>query len=40
MGPSRDFGSVEMSRGGEEAIAALNGRNFQRITLIVNEEGA
>jgi RNA recognition motif-containing protein len=36
-GRSRGFGFVEMSAGGDEAIAALNGTQFQGRTLTVNE---
>jgi RNA recognition motif-containing protein len=36
-GRSRGFGFVEMSDGGEAAIAALNGAQFQGRTLTVNE---
>jgi len=36
-GRSRGFGFVEMSSGGEEAIRALNGAQFQGRTLTVNE---
>jgi RNA recognition motif-containing protein len=36
-GQSRGFGFVEMSEGGEEAIAALNGALFQGRNLTVNE---
>jgi RNA recognition motif-containing protein len=36
-GRSRGFGFVEMSSGGEEAIRALNGSQFQGRTLTVNE---
>jgi RNA recognition motif-containing protein len=36
-GQSRGFGFVEMSEGGDEAIAALNGAPFQGRTLTVNE---
>jgi RNA recognition motif-containing protein len=36
-GRSRGFGFVEMSEGGDEAIAALNGAQFQGRTLTVNE---
>ena len=36
-GRSRGFGFVEMSEGGDEAIAALNGTPFQGRTLTVNE---
>jgi|SRR6516165_2250908 RNA recognition motif-containing protein len=36
-GRSRGFGFVEMSSGGEAAIAALNGAQFQGRTLTVNE---
>ena len=36
-GRSRGFGFVEMSEGGAEAIAALNGAQFQGRTLTVNE---
>jgi RNA recognition motif-containing protein len=36
-GRSRGFGFVEMSQGGAEAIAALNGQNFQGRDLTVNE---
>jgi RNA recognition motif-containing protein len=36
-GQSRGFGFVEMSSGGEEAIRALNGAQFQGRTLTVNE---
>ena len=35
-GRSRGFGFVEMSEGGDEAIAALNGAQFQGRTLTVN----
>ncbi len=36
-GRSRGFGFVEMSEGGDEAIAALNGSQFQGRNLTVNE---
>ena len=36
-GRSRGFGFVEMSEGGDEAIAKLNGTDFQGRTLTVNE---
>ena len=36
-GRSRGFGFVEMSDGGEAAINALNGTEFQGRTLTVNE---
>jgi RNA recognition motif-containing protein len=36
-GRSRGFGFVEMSDGGEGAIGALNGAEFQGRTLTVNE---
>ena len=36
-GRSRGFGFVEMSSGGQEAIDALNGTNFQGRNLSVNE---
>jgi RNA recognition motif-containing protein len=36
-GRSRGFGFVEMSSGGETAIAALSGSQFQGRTLTVNE---
>src|SRR4051812_12049866 len=36
-GRSRGFGFVEMSSGGQEAIEALNGTNFQGRNLTVNE---
>ena len=36
-GRSRGFGFVEMADGGDEAIAALNGAQFQGRTLTVNE---
>ena len=36
-GRSRGFGFVEMADGGDEAIAALSGTNFQGRTLTVNE---
>jgi RNA recognition motif-containing protein len=36
-GRSRGFGFVEMSEGGERAIAALSGAQFQGRTLTVNE---
>ena len=36
-GRSRGFGFVEMRAGGEEAIAALNGAEYQGRTLKVNE---
>ena len=36
-GRSRGFGFVEMSEGGDEAIANLNGAQFQGRTLTVNE---
>src|SRR3954468_504110 len=36
-GRSRGFGFVEMSDGGEEAIAALNGAEYQGRSLTVNE---
>ncbi len=36
-GRSRGFGFVEMSEGAEQAIAAMNGAQFQGRTLTVNE---
>ena len=36
-GRSRGFGFVEMSTGGDEAIAALNGKDVGGRTLTVNE---
>src|SRR5207244_4205738 len=36
-GRSRGFGFVEMEDGAEEAIAKMNGANFQGRTLTVNE---
>ena len=36
-GRSRGFGFVEMEDGGEEAINALNGRDFEGRSLTVNE---
>jgi RNA recognition motif-containing protein len=36
-GRSRGFGFVEMRDGGDEAIAALNGAEYQGRTLKVNE---
>ncbi len=36
-GRSRGFGFVEMEEGAEEAIAQLNGNDFQGRTLTVNE---
>ncbi len=36
-GRSRGFGFVEMSDGGDEAIAALNGAQFKGRSLTVNE---
>jgi RNA recognition motif-containing protein len=36
-GRSRGFGFVEMAEGGEDAISALNGVDFQGRTLTVNE---
>ena len=36
-GRSRGFGFVEMADGGDAAIAALNGQQFQGRTLTVNE---
>jgi RNA recognition motif-containing protein len=36
-GRSRGFGFVEMSEGGDEAINALNGAQFQGRALTVNE---
>ena len=36
-GRSRGFGFVEMREGGEAAIGALNGAQFQGRTLTVNE---
>src|SRR6185436_10971427 len=36
-GRSRGFGFVEMENGAEEAIAALNGTQFQGRALTVNE---
>jgi RNA recognition motif-containing protein len=36
-GRSRGFGFVEMDSGAEEAIASLNGAEFQGRTLTVNE---
>lgn len=36
-GRSRGFGFVEMEDGADEAIEALNGRDFQGRTLTVNE---
>jgi RNA recognition motif-containing protein len=41
LGPwSRDFGVVEMADGGDEAIATLNGLQFQGRVLTVTEIGA
>ena len=34
---SRGFGFVEMADGGEEAIAALNDKDFEGRPLVVNE---
>lgn len=39
-GRSRGFAFVEMSDGGDEAIDALNGREFQGRSLTVNEARA
>lgn len=39
-GRSRGFGFVEMRDGGDEAIAALNGANYQGRALKVNEAKA
>ena len=39
-GRSRGFGFVEMADGGDEAIAALNGKGFQGRALTVNEARA
>src|SRR3954447_17153215 len=39
-GRSRGFGFVEMSEGGDEAIAALNGSDLGGRTLTVNEARA
>ena len=36
-GRSRGFGFVEMTNGGDEAIAALNGSQLEGRTLTVNE---
>ena len=36
-GRSRGFGFVEMTEGGDEAIAKLNGAQWQGRTLTVNE---
>jgi RNA recognition motif-containing protein len=36
-GRSRGFGFVEMSEGGDAAIAEMNGKDFQGRTLTVNE---
>jgi RNA recognition motif-containing protein len=36
-GQSRGFGFVEMTTGGDEAIAALNGKQLNGRTLTVNE---
>ncbi len=36
-GRSRGFGFVEMDSGGEEAIEALNGKDWEGRTLTVNE---
>jgi RNA recognition motif-containing protein len=36
-GRSRGFGFVEMDSGAEEAVAAMNGAEFQGRTLTVNE---
>lgn len=36
-GRSRGFGFVEMNSGGDEAIAALNGKQIEGRTLTVNE---
>jgi RNA recognition motif-containing protein len=36
-GRSRGFGFVEMDNGGEEAIEAMNGKDFEGRTLTVNE---
>lgn len=36
-GRSRGFGFVEMSEGGDAAIANMNGKEFQGRTLTVNE---
>jgi len=36
-GRSRGFGFVEMSEGGDQAVATLNGAQFQGRTLTVNE---
>ena len=34
---SRGFGFVEMAEGGEQAIAALNDKDFEGRPLVVNE---
>jgi RNA recognition motif-containing protein len=36
-GRSRGFGFVEMDNGGDEAIEAMNGKDFEGRTLTVNE---
>jgi RNA recognition motif-containing protein len=36
-GRSRGFGFIEMETGGDQAIASLNGAEFQGRTLTVNE---
>jgi RNA recognition motif-containing protein len=36
-GRSRGFGFVEMDNGGDEAIQAMNGKDFEGRTLTVNE---
>ena len=36
-GRSRGFGFVEMDSGGDEAIEAMNGKDFDGRTLTVNE---
>ena len=37
---SRGFGFVEMADGGEQAIAALNDKDFEGRPLVVNESGS
>jgi RNA recognition motif-containing protein len=36
-GGSKGFGFVEMQDGGDKAIAAMNGKDFNSLTLTVNE---
>ncbi|MFL5328788.1 MAG: RNA recognition motif domain-containing protein [Gemmataceae bacterium] len=39
-GRSRGFGFVEMSQGGDEAIAEMNGTKMNGRTLVINEAKA